>query len=385
MVELLLVIWLTASLVCPVRSFALQTTEPSTGAATTTSAIVIVGGAHEAIAASLALAAKSVLVKDARAVDEQQSKSPIPEAQRVAFFPAVSDDDSSSPQLTSNTISSLQNGLLFLGPTLEGYERVLANALQLMERIGETSPMFHTSLEFADERAVAAFESIELARRRFSFMGLNLKTVQSKESDGRRIMSRDTADDWGFRLSVLLADQQNAAVTMDMRTHLALLQANSLPKTRGVLGERDFWAIRDAVQGGLLVESPSGGVMFEYEYDYSDPFGGCDPLLRPSRGYSVEIGSDENDTRHEMINDSFAVAYSCSVGSGLDPLSSLCIANAVRSTFSTLGREVSGEYIPPSYSWRAVDRIVDYTLKARSSLKSEDGGPRRMYREFGYQ
>ena len=384
MVEVLLVILLTASLVCPVRSFA-QTSESA--AATDRRSrpgapIVIVGAAHEAIAASLSLAAKSVLLNNG-AVD--RSRSPIPEAQKVAFFPAVSNDDDSKT-LTSDTLSSLQNGILFLGPTLEGYERVLANALQLMERIGETSAMFHTSVEFADERAVAAFESIELVRRRFSFMGLNIKTVQSAESDGRRIMSRDTADDWGYRLSVLLADQQNAAVTMDIRTHCALLQANSLPKTRGVLGERDFWAIRDAVQGGLLVESPSGGVMFEYEYDYSDPFGGCDPLLRPSRGYSTgEIESGENDVRHDAINDSFAAAYSCSVGSGLDPLSSFFIANAVRSTFSTMGSEDGGDYIPPSYSWHVVDRIVDCTLKARSSLKAEDGAPRRMYREFGYQ
>ena len=345
--------------------------------------------AHEAIAASLSLAAMSALAdNDARAADERRRKSPIPDPQKVAFFPAAEGDDSPSPprRLTSDTISSLQNGLLFLGPTLEGYERVLANALQLMERIGETNAAFYTSVGFADERAVAAFESIELARRRFSFMGLNLKTARSTtEGDGTRIMSRETGDEWGNRLAVLLADQQSAAVTMDVRTHLALLQANSLPKTRGVLGERDYWAIRDAVQGGLLVESPSGGVMFEYEYDYSDPFGGCDPLLRPSKGYSVESESDEKYIGHEMINDSFAVAYSCAVGGGLDPLSSLCVANAVRSAFSTLGSEDGGDYIPPSYSWHVVDRIVDRTINARSSLRVEDGAPRRMYREFGYQ
>ncbi len=87
-----------------------------------------------------------------------------------------------------------------------------------------------------------------------------------------------------------------------------MLRANSLPKTRGALGERrDVWAIRDApmsrdgmmmridsVGGGNSVGDGGGGMLLEYEYDYSDRFGGCDPLLRPSAGYVIPSSSSSS-------------------------------------------------------------------------------------------
>ena len=176
---------------------------------------------------------------------------------------------------------------------------------------------------------------------------------------------------------------------MDVRTHLAMLQANSIPKTNGVLGENDIWAIRGTKQDEFLIENIHDGILLDYNYDYSDPFGGCDPLLRPSNGYIVPSPTDAvkvNDETLTKANDAYAAAFSAVMGSGLDPLSSICIATSVKAIFIEQGViGDNGVFCPPSYTWNTIDGIAEYTLQSTNAIRKEDGYPRKIYREFGYK
>ena len=76
--------------------------------------------------------------------------------------------------------------------------------------------------------------------------------------------------------------------------------------------------------------------------------------------------------------DAYAAAYSACVGSGLDNVSSICIASSVESLFMKLGR-------PPVYSWATIDKIVEHSIEAGKSIKKENGLPRKLYKEYGYK
>jgi len=349
--------------------------------------LIVVGSTDEALAASMALCARDVLANNIQKEDRQ---SPIPPAQQVAFFQKTSDDNKPQPRLSSETVSSLQNALLFLGPTLESYDQILANSLQLLSRINDipVDPMLYTSIDFGcEQHGMKAMESLSLTRNRFSFMGLNLNTNHLEQD-----MSRETADKWGNELSNLLigGEVQSAALSMDIRAHLALLWANSIPKSNGVLGEKtDEWSVRGTIQDELLLENICDGMLFEYNYDYSDPFGGCDPLLRPSAGYIVPspITTDAK-IKPELLqkaNDAYASAYCTMIGSGLDNLSSICLATSIKAIYIEYGTiDMNGVFCPPSYTWAMIDSIADYTIKCTKSIRKENGYPRKIYKDFGY-
>mmetsp|Transcript_16021 Transcript_16021/g.29048 ORF Transcript_16021/g.29048 Transcript_16021/m.29048 type:complete len:235 (-) Transcript_16021:32-736(-) len=233
-------------------------------------------------------------------------------------------------------------------------------------------------------------QSLSNTRDRFSFLGLSLKTNLSRADDGRFLLSRENADEWGNQLQTLLdGSESSAAVTMDIRTHLAMLQANSLPRSRGALGgeKGDIWAITDTIQDGMHVDN--GDVMLlEYQFDYTNPFGGSDPLSCPSTGSiipSPTSSSYSTETQSEA-NDAYAAAYSAMVGSGMDFLQGICIATSVKAIFRELGKtDGDGIFCPPSYTWSVIDQIAEYSLKARQNIRQEDGLSRKMYKEFGYR
>jgi len=356
--------------------------------------LIVVGSTGEALAAAMALCTRDVLANNIQKEDRQ---SPIPPAQQVAFFQKTSDDNKPQQRLSSETVSSLQNALLFLGPTLESYDQILANSLQLLSRIHQNDdsnadscpvdPMLYTSIDFGCEQqhGMKAMESLSLTRNRFSFMGLNLNTNHLEQD-----LSRETADKWGNELSNLLigGEVQSVALSMDIRTHLALLWANSIPKTNGVLGETsDVWSVRGTMQDELLLGNVCDGMIFEYNYDYSDPFGGCDPLLRPSAGYIVPspITTDAKITNEQKANDAYASAYCVMIGSGLDPILSICLATSIKAIYIEYGTiDMNGVFCPPSYTWAMIDCIADYTINCTKSIRKEDGYPRKIYKDFGY-
>ena len=391
-----------------------------------TAPMIVVGSTDEALAAAMALCARDVLQENNSQNELKKRRSTIPPAQQVAFYNKQEKQTTSlynQPQqkLSSETVSSLQNALLFLGPTsLDSYEQILANSLQLMSRISQNNndngngddSMLYTSIDFGHDDGLKSMESLSLVRNRFSFLGLNLCTnhIEQDDNNNEIAMSRESADTWGNELSALLIGRQpwpppsdvtsatssteavlRAAVTMDIQTHLAMLQANSLPKTNGVLGDtNDVWAVRGTMRDELLIDNIRDGMLLEYNFDYNDPFGGCDPLVRPSMGYIVASSATNakvNAQSMEKANDAYAAAYSTMVGSGLDPLSSICIATSIRAVFIEYGssQQDKGMFCPPSYTWKIIDKIAEYTLQCTNNIRKEDGYPRKIYKEFGYR
>ncbi|KAL7517109.1 hypothetical protein ACHAWX_002059 [Stephanocyclus meneghinianus] len=254
--------------------------------------LVIVGNTNEALGAAMAVCARDVILDGPDSTDRS---SPIPPPQPIAFYskhaPLQEYERDKQQSMSFETISSMQNAVLFLGPSLDDYEQILANSLQLFSRVDvyKDRKILHTSIEFGSEDGSQAMQSLSMNQSKFSFLGLNLNPCkQSNPDDGKFKMSREIAYDWGNKLQLLLdgRDRSSAAVSMEICAHLAMLQANSLPRCRGALGEKDKWAITDRTQGDMHVER-GDGMLFEYQFNYNDPFGGCDPLICPSVGYIV--------------------------------------------------------------------------------------------------
>lgn len=333
--------------------------------------LVVVGSIYEALGASMAMCARDAMLHP-HMLDRS---SPVPPAQCIAFYNTCGQKEQ---RLPSETIASLQNALQFLGPNLESYEKILANSLQLLSRIDNAEKqMLYTSLDFGSEQGVAQMTSLSMVCKRFEHVGLNLNTNISSDSDDERfIMSREQADVWGNRLQSVLDETNKASITMDIRTHLAMLQSNSLPKLRiNGPSESDVWAIKDTIRSGM--HTSNDGILFEYQYNYQDSYGGSDPLMCPSMGYVV-TSSDTGNNFVKEWNDVYAAAYSANIGSGLDKLSSMCIATSIRSLFNRLGTT-------PPYSWKTIDHITKYTIQAGQSIQKENGLPRKMYKDFGYK
>ncbi|KAL7530779.1 hypothetical protein ACHAXR_003670 [Thalassiosira sp. AJA248-18] len=346
--------------------------------------MVVVGNTNEALASAMAFCARDVISNNS------SRRSPVPPPQLIAFFNKQTPEQGSH-RLPSEAISSLQNAILFLGPSIDDYQQILANALQLLSRISKNDgtdygdPMLHTSIDFGTESGFKTMQSLSVCRNRFSFLGLNLNTSKLADTGGF-LLSREKADDWGNKLQTLLdGDQLSAAVTMDIRTHLAMLQANSLPRSRGVLGEKDIWAITDTIKDGMHIDN-GDGMLLEYQFNYNDPFGGCDPLLCPSSGMILSSPTSAQIQAQSEANDAYAAAYSAMIGSGMDPLSSICMATSVKAAFRELGMtNGDGTFCPPSYSWNTIDLIAERSIKAGQSMRQEDGLARKLYKEFGYR
>ena len=337
--------------------------------------LVVVGTVNEALGAAMAICAKDAIMNPGL----MERHTPVPPAQSIAFY----NTDKERQQLSSETISSIQNALLYLGPSLNNFEQILADSLQLFSRIDQDNEhqMLYTSVEFGTEQGIRQLRSLSLVCNRFAFMGLNLNTgnINSQIADDRFIMSREQAEISGSKLQSFL-DERNPSSTaaiMDTPTHLAMLQANSLPRCKeGALGEKDTWAIKATIQD---IDCDNSGVLFEYQYNYNDPFGGCDPLMCPSVGYIIpQVHSSMYNSMSREAKDAYAAAYSAGVGSGLDNVSSICIASSVESLFMKLGR-------PPVYSWATIDKIVEHSIEAGKSIKKENGLPRKLYKEYGYK
>lgn len=360
--------------------------------ASVTYPLIIAGSTSECLGAAMALCAKDELLNSSG----NQSRPPVPPSQMIAFFNELSDDQQQQQRaLSSATVSSIQNAIYFLGESTDNMEQLLSHALQLMSRINpssdssDLSPMLHTSLHANDK---SKFAALSMTRKRFSFVGLQVKTdLITSTDDGRVILPRDNAEELGNKLQTLLdGDSQSplsAAVTMDIRTHLAMLQANSLPRSRGALGtNRDVWAMSDCIKDGIHADNEDS-LLFEYKYDYDDPFGGCDSLLRAENVYSISPADAEylKEFNKQEVIGAFSAAYTALMGSGMDPISSMCIANSIKRVFHKLGSTDGTHYEPPTYSWNTIDLIVEHSRTASQLVVTTNGLARKMYKEYGYR
>ena len=110
--------------------------------------------------------------------------------------------------------------------------------------------------------------------------------------------------------------------------------------------KKDVWAINDIVfRTGYMLTM----VMVCY-YDYSDPFGGAILYYVLLLDISIYIIPQTTSGRtgaeaQRKANDAYASAYSTMVGSGMDSLSSICIATSVKAIFQEIGTiDEAGRY-----------------------------------------
>ena len=388
--------------------------------------MIVTGNAYAALGAAMALCTRDVLRNssnndnDSNSNDDKEIKEerpPLPPAQLIALcnYPGrkASEGPPSSP---SSLDTALQNALLFgqfdspgPSPKVNDYETILSSMNEFLSCIYSDKndygkPIFHTKfgnkgdLKLAGTAEVLSNASI---RKSMSYLGLhlNMDLIKSDENAVKCILPKEDATEWGTKLQTVLNDGSSspipAAVTMDTSSHLAFLQANSLAKCRGVLGNHDIWAIEDDIRDGLSVDS-GDCMLFEYQYDYNNPMGGSDPLLCPSKGYTIDSaslsstsGSNHDGSNDNKANDAYAAAYSALRGSGMDPIPSLCIATSVKAIFRTFDNDLlveqEGNVNNLSYSWDVIEKIADYSRLARLNAFEEDGLPRKKYREFGYK
>ncbi len=377
--------------------------------------MMIVGNINSALGGALALCARDMLCQEQKMCDDiypgNEPYSPVPPTQPIIFFHRCYPENQKL-KLESKTVSSLQNSLLSIQSldgeeslTADHYLEILYNLQEMNEDI-DTGPMvLHTTLE-SIKTIMDTSKALSQNCNSFSLIGFNVRTennnLQSAKNDNSqcndneiRKLSRDEATLWGETLQHLLDDCRiPAAITMDMATHLAMLQANSLPKSRGLTGNSnsDVFAIKDDIlQGGMGINNYCyDGTLFEYHYDYQNMFGGMDPLLCPSKGYtapspiSFHRRFSDSPIIMEAANDAFSAAFTAMMGSssdyGMDPISCICIATAVKSVFAEMGDGVT----PPDYTWSVVERIVRWSRFIEENIIEEDGASRKKYKEFGY-
>ena len=382
--------------------------------------MLVVGTESAALGASMALCAREILLQP------QQQRSEIPPAQLVAFCNSASSDDSSpssslslslssnETSITSNKTSTaggdLQTALLLGqyqtkpnniggGPSVTEYQQMFTDINGFFSSIYDNEndygkPILHTIIGTHSHGSLSPVVLLDpTVRNSVFFSGYDFYAPLSSDGSfggsAKLMLERESAVQAGKMLERLLMDGDTkpfAAVTMDYPTHLSLLQSNTLPKTRGILGEytdNDYWVLRDTIFNGLRIDDNGDGVLLEYSYDYANPFGGSDPLACPSMGYVLpsplppDTQRSSSSNSLQPANEALAAAYTAMKGYGMDPVAALCIANSVRAVFL--------DDPQVSYSWDTIDKIVSYSQTVRQGIQQEDGLPRKRYREFGYK
>jgi hypothetical protein len=357
--------------------------------------MIVVGDANAALGAGLALCVMDVL----RQTEGFDSK-PLPPAQLLAFF------NLNPGQSNSNDMDHyLQTGLLFgqhqssdtilRYPTGDDYQDMFVNMDQFLSMIYADAtqydkPILYISLK-EDTTTISnnVIQSLvnPKIRDNISFLGIGLKNNLNEFESGNLILSKEEAISLGNNLNEVLHcsstrhSSLKATIVSDLPTHLAMLQANSLPKSNHVLD--DCWVVHTDMKDGSTI-------LFEYQFDYSNPMGGTDPLLCSAYGYTIALpGDDIKSLDKESLSkskDAFAAAYSAMLGSGMDPLSSLCVATSVKAVFMEMEhKDLDFPTCSPSYNWETVMKVAEYSRKSRQIIQREDGLSRKLYREFGYK
>mmetsp|Transcript_21777 Transcript_21777/g.45803 ORF Transcript_21777/g.45803 Transcript_21777/m.45803 type:complete len:451 (+) Transcript_21777:343-1695(+) len=379
--------------------------------------MIVVGNINSALGGAMALCARDILIQKRNIYDDihpgNGQNSPVPPTQSIIFFNQFQ-QEKKKMKLESNTVSSLQNALLSIQSledleslTNDHYREIHYNLQEMYEDIMIGPIVLHTTLD-SIRTIMNTANALSRNGNSFSLLGFDVRTkydenriLQSTKNDLQsydnevRKLSRDDATQWGETLQHLIDECQiPTAITMDMATHLAMLRANSLPKSRGLNGNSnpDVFAINDdIIQGGMGIDNYCcDGILFEYQYDYQNMFGGMDPLLCPSKGYSAPSPISfhrrfsDSPIIIEAANDAFAAAFTAMMGSssecGMDSTSCICIATAVKAVFAEMGNGVA----PPDYSWSTIERVVQYSRFIKEGIIEENGASRKKYKEFGY-
>lgn len=195
-------------------------------------------------------------------------------------------------------------------------------------------------------------------------LGIRL-SVQTKPD---QMVAAETARSCGGLIQDILDEYesvQHIAVTLDLSMHLALLQANTLPKIR----TKTSWHVLFPLLSKKN-DSPSS-IAAEYLYDWDNPFGGTDPLACPTIEYQVidsSIGHGDPDVQ--------AAAFTALQGQGLDLASSAGLAASVATIISK--NQVT------SHSLEEVLTVVEH-YKSKLDVVNDNGALRRAYIEFGYK
>jgi hypothetical protein len=378
--------------------------------------MIVIGNGSAALGASFALCAREVVLERQRGVAESESlvkSAPTPPAQLIALFQQHQQETQ-----ISETESMLQNTLLFgqyhgdtrssgetVYPTINNYQQMFTDIDNFLSCIYADEsqygkPIVHVSIA---KEALLSRDELQpvlepAVRSNVSFLGFNLDTFSCQDFSTdlqQPILPKDDAMQWGNMMQIVLDGLESAnipaAVTMDLATHLAMLQANRLPRTRGVLGNHvDNWAIRENLIDGSRIDNGES-ILFEYKYDFDNSMGGTDPLLCPSKGTLIPSPIDTfncSQQQHESADDAHAAAYSAMRGSGMDHISAICVATGVKAVFLDMDNgdeSMSDECCFPPYTWDVVEQIVKHCSKARLGADEEEGMSRKKYREFGYK
>ena len=194
-------------------------------------------------------------------------------------------------------------------------------------------------------------------------LGIRL-SVQTKPD---QMVAAETARSCGGLIQDILDEYesvQHIAVTLDLSMHLALLQANTLPKIR----TKTSWQV--LFPSSKKNDSPSS-IAAEYLYDWDNPFGGTDPLACPTIEYQVidsSIGHGDPEVQ--------AAAFTALQGQGLDLASSAGLAASVAKIISK--NQVTSD------SLEEVLAVVEH-YKSKLDVVNDNGALRRAYVEFGYK
>ena len=377
--------------------------------------MIVLGQEEAALGAALALAARDIL----RDQSSSSSSLVLPPSQPVALISISGGTDTSNTEGESCK-SQLDDALLFdvypsaQFPSEEEYQRIFSDIQCAHARDddnlnanGTSNPIIHFTMghPYAASSSAAITTILRILSNDFnipshsSFLGFHLDTSQEMQLDNtlhdceRLILPKENAMQWGKILQNILDTASSpVGITMDLATHLSMLQANRLPRSKDILN--DAWAIfstgttvpsftddPQTVGGSSICSS----MILEYLYDYDNPFGGLDPLLCLNKGCLIpspiaEIPMTEySKGKIRKANEAHACAYTAMRGSGMDNITALCVANSVKVVFLEMSDN------GPSYTWDIVERIADYSRLTRQNVLQEEGTSRKKYKEFGYK
>ena len=306
-----------------------------------------------ALGAALALCIRDVLLQQTNEEDEET-----PPVQPVTLL--------TSANATYEVLQDVCETIQIVNsenkhPSIEQYSKALHCEDEM------SKPILHVVLDAPD----AALVTPQI-RKSISFLGLEPTVAQSG------LISPDRAQRIGSVLQEVLdfywyaqAREEStppANIAWGWRLHLALLQANCLPKspTHG----DSYMMFPDNVSYDNIM------VIVDYLYDYNNPFGGTDPLSCPTR--EVSIATDDWTTGRLDTGHAASAAYTACRGNGMGALNAACIASSVG---TVLSRSIANETL---YTWPTLEDAAYLCQKLRVTARDEPV-VRQMYMDFGYK
>ena len=354
----------------------------------------------ECLAGSLALSAKEIITTG----NFNTINTPRPEVTWSQSLLSPPQPSPSSGQITSGSSSSSSNILHVVLKSKDDAQTLLQQSNSLQQQI--TCLGIRISVNTQDGGDSGG--------------GSGSTTTTTTTNNNNIMVAPETARNIGSLLQEILDEYEivpNICLTVDLPLHLALLQANVLPKTRG---NKNYWQVLLPQQQKLFDDtnkdssSSSTGaarvgavtsIAAEYLYDWDNPFGGTDPLACPTNKYCVFLSYDD-DTQQEVEEERVttnsnvqAVAFTALLGDDgryggghLDLASSARLAASVTSVISTTYNKNKITTTPTTTTtnnnnnWEdTVRAIVKNYQTRRIDTVNDNGVLRRTYIEFGYK